>query len=63
MESEITNMIVKNVKIHKIVFVNIYIREEWLGFFKECHNHWQEDRKKFIFVYCHYKKNLKMNIK
>jgi hypothetical protein len=63
MESEITNMIKKNVKIHKIVFVKNYTREEWLGLFKECHNHCQKDRKEFICVYCHYKKNLKMNIK
>jgi hypothetical protein len=30
MKSEATDMIVKNVKIDKIVFVETYIREEWL---------------------------------
>jgi hypothetical protein len=63
MESEVTNMIIKNVKIDKIVFMETYTHEEWLGLFKECHNHCEGDRKEFICVYCHYQKNLKMNIK
>jgi hypothetical protein len=44
MESEVMDMIVKNVKINKIVFMETYTREEWLQLFKECHNHCQEER-------------------
>jgi hypothetical protein len=56
------DMIIKNVKINKTVFVETYIREEWLWLLKEWHNHCQEDIKEFIYVYCHYKKNSKMKI-
>jgi hypothetical protein len=62
MESEVMDMIVKNVKIDKIVFVKTYIREEWMRLLKECHGHYQEDKKEFISVYFHYKKNSKMKI-
>jgi hypothetical protein len=37
-------------------------REKWLQLFKECHSHWQKDKKAIICVYCHCKKNLKMRI-
>jgi hypothetical protein len=56
------DMIVENVKIDKIVFVETYTRKEWLWLLKECHNHCQEDRKEFIYIYCHYKNNSKMRI-
>ncbi len=62
MESEATNLIVKNVKIYKTIFVETYIRKEWLWLLKECHNHYQEDKKEFICVYYHCKKNSKMII-
>jgi hypothetical protein len=62
MESEATNMIVENVKIDKKKFMETCTREEWLRLLKECHNHYQEDKKQFICVYCHYKKNSKMGI-
>jgi len=61
MENKITNMIVKNVKIDKIVFVETYIHGEWLQLLKECQNHRRKDGKEFICVYCHCK-NLKMKI-
>jgi hypothetical protein len=56
------DMITKNVKINKKVFVETYTCEEWLWLFKECYNHCQEDKKEFIYVCCQYKKNLKMTI-
>jgi hypothetical protein len=59
MESETTDMIVKNAKINKIVFMETYTRKEWLQLFKEWHNHCWDDRKEFIYAYCHYKKKLK----
>jgi hypothetical protein len=62
MENEATDMIVENVKIDKSIFMETYIHEEWLRLFKECNNHCQEDKKEFIFVYCHYKKISKMRI-
>ncbi len=62
MESKVTNMLIKNVKINKIVFMKTYICEEWFRLLNECHNHYRENKKKFICVYCHYKKNLKMRI-
>jgi hypothetical protein len=63
MESEATNIIVENVKVNKTIFVETYIREEWLWLLKEeCHSHCWEDKKEFICVYCHYKKNSKMKI-
>jgi len=62
MESKTTYMIVENAKIDKTIFVETYIRKEWLWLLKECHNHCQEGMKEFIFVYCHYKKNSKMRI-
>jgi len=62
MENETTNMIVKNVKIDKTVFVKTYIRKEWLQLFKECHNHCQEKKKEFICVYFHCNKYSKMKI-
>ncbi len=52
MESETIDMIIKNVKIDKMVFMETYICEEWLQLLKECHNHCQEDKKEFIYVYC-----------
>jgi hypothetical protein len=55
MESEITNMIIKNVKIDKIILVETYIREEWLQLIKEYHSHYRKD-KEFICVYCHCKR-------
>jgi len=54
-------MIVKNVKIDKIIFMETYIHEEWLQLLFKCQNHCSKDGKEFIYVYCHYK-NLKMKI-
>ncbi len=62
MENEATVMIVENVKIDKTIFVETYIHKEWLWLLKECHSHCQDDKKEFICVYCHYKKNSKMRI-
>jgi hypothetical protein len=62
MERKTTNMIIKNVKIDKTVFVENYIHKEWLRLLKEYHNHSRKDRKEFICVYWHYKKKLKMQI-
>jgi hypothetical protein len=39
MENETTEMIIKNVKTDKTVFVETYIREEWLQLLQECHSH------------------------
>ncbi len=39
-----------------------YTREKLLQLLKECHSHCQEDKKEFIYVYCHCEKNLKMRI-
>ncbi len=55
-------LIVENVKIDKTMFVETYTHEEWLQLFQVCHSHYQEDRKEFMCVYCHYKKNSKMKI-
>jgi len=52
MEIETIDMIIKNVKIDKTIFMETYIREEWLRLLKECHHHCQEDKKEFIYVYC-----------
>jgi hypothetical protein len=60
MENERTNLIIEDVKIDKIV--KTYIHEEWLQLLQECQSHCQKDRKEFIYVYCNYKKNLKMRI-
>jgi hypothetical protein len=62
MENKGTDMIIKNVKIDKTIFVEIHTHEEWLWLFKECHSHYRKDMKKFVCVYCHYKKNSKMRI-
>jgi hypothetical protein len=62
MESEGMDIIIINVKIDKLIFVETYTHEEWLWLFKECHNHCWKDMKKFICVYYHCKKNSKMNI-
>jgi hypothetical protein len=53
MESETMDMIVENVKMDKIIFMETYTCKEWLQLLKECHNHCQEDRKEFIYIYCH----------
>jgi len=55
MESEITNMVIENVKINKKKFIETYIHEEWLRLLQECHSHCQKDKKGFICVYCHCK--------
>lgn len=48
------------VKINKIEKTTIC--EKWLQLLQECQSHSQKDRKEFIYVYCNYKKNLKMRI-
>jgi hypothetical protein len=60
MENKTTNMIIKNGKIDKTIFVENYIHKEWLRLLKEYHNHSRKDRKEFICVYCPYKKNSEM---
>jgi hypothetical protein len=62
MENETTDMIIENVKIDKTIFMETYTHKEWLQLLNKCHNHCQKDRKEFIYVYYHYKKNLKMKI-
>jgi hypothetical protein len=58
------DIIVKNVKIDKIVFVKRYTPKEWLNLVEECHQSNQEDRKEFILcVYCTCKKISKMRKK
>jgi hypothetical protein len=54
------SMIMENMKINKIIFMEIYSQEEWLHLIDECHQNNQEDRKEFMCVYCNCKKNLKM---
>jgi hypothetical protein len=44
MESKATDMIIKNVKIHKTIFVETYTIKEWLQLLEEYHNHCQEDK-------------------
>jgi hypothetical protein len=61
-EEQSNGHIVENVKIGKIIFMETYSHEEWLQLFHECHNHCRKDRKEFICVYCHCKKNSKMKI-
>ncbi len=39
-----------------------YTCKKWLQLLKECYSHCQEDKKEFICVYYHCKKNLKMRI-
>jgi hypothetical protein len=34
------DMIVKNVKMDKTIFMETYIRKEWLRLLQECHNHY-----------------------
>jgi hypothetical protein len=60
MENETTNMIVENVKIDKITFLETYICKEWLQLLYECHSHCRKDSKEFIFANYYYKKNSKM---
>jgi hypothetical protein len=50
MKSKLMDIIIENVKINKIIFVETYTREEWLRLLKECHSHYREDRKEFICV-------------
>jgi hypothetical protein len=54
------SMIMENVKIDKTIFVERYIRKEWLHVVDECHQNNKEDRKEFMCVYCNCKKNSKM---
>jgi hypothetical protein len=63
MESAATHMIIENVKIDKTIFMETYTHEEWLQLLNECYSHCRKDKKEFICVYCHYKKNLKLKIK
>jgi len=44
------SMIVKNVKINKVVFVEKYTPKEWLHLVEECHQSCWEGRKKFVCV-------------
>ncbi len=39
-----------------------YTPKEWLHLMEECHQNSQKDRKKFINVYCNYKKDFKMKL-
>jgi hypothetical protein len=41
-------MIVKNVKINKIVFIDKCTPKEWLHLVEECHQSCQEDGKEFV---------------
>jgi hypothetical protein len=50
--NEKLGMIVKNVKIYKIVFVEKYTPKEWLHLVEECDQSCQEDKKKFVCMYC-----------
>lgn len=56
------NITINNVKINKIIFVERHTPKEWLHLVEECHQNNQEDRKKFICVYCNCKKNFKMRL-
>jgi hypothetical protein len=47
--AEESNLIIKNVKIDKIMFVETYACEEWLELLQECHNHNREDKEEFSF--------------
>jgi len=44
------DIIVKNVKIKKIIFVKRYTPKEWLHLMEECHENNREDRKEFILL-------------
>jgi hypothetical protein len=57
------DIIVKNVKINKIIFMKIYTPKIWLHLVEKCHENNREDRKEFILcLYCNCKKNTKMKL-
>jgi hypothetical protein len=57
------DILVKNVKIDKIIFVKRYTPKEWLYLVEECHQSNRECRKEFIIcVYCTCKKISKMRL-
>jgi hypothetical protein len=50
--NEELGMIINNVEIDKILFIEKYTPKEWLHLVEECHQSCQEDKKKIVCMYC-----------